>query len=243
MGFLSGLLGAMFGAIPALAAEPSVSPEEPPAADVSTPEGASAAPGSAAESVAPPTSATAPQAPTPLAEPLPETRQDTAPRPPGTLELRLQTVSNVAGSGVFAVTTTPGFAYDFGSDTFIINLVGGVGYFFDPSFAAGLDASFTRVGGNQDVSLFALSPFAKFVTGETLLRPGFFAELSPGWVGFQHGGLHHYLQLNGWLGAHIPVGTWVALLLGPSATFIIPFESGEDAVWLLGVRLGLSVYL
>jgi hypothetical protein len=125
----------------------------------------------------------------------------------------------------------------------VLNIVGGVGYFFNPYFALGLDASYTREGGDADATLVTVAPFAKLVTGQERFRPGFFAELSPGWALLDESRAQHFLQLNGWLGAHVPLSSWIAMAFGPNVTFITPFDGRGQNVVLVGVRIGLSAYL
>jgi hypothetical protein len=152
-------------------------------------------------------------------------------------------VSNVAGAGALALTTAPGFAYDLDSGNYILNIVGGAGYFLSPYFALGLDASYTRAGGDADATLVAVAPFAKLVTGQERFRPGFFAELSPGWAMLDETKAQHFLQLSGWFGAHVPLSRHIAFAFGPSTIFITPFDGMGENVVLIGVRLGLSAYL
>src|SRR5690349_21656905 len=47
----------------------------------------------------------------------------------GTVELRLQTASNVSGADGIAFTTEPGFAYDFKTHDYLVNLIGGAAFF------------------------------------------------------------------------------------------------------------------
>jgi len=152
-------------------------------------------------------------------------------------------VSNVAGAGALALTTAPGFAYDLDSGDYVLNIVGGVGYFFNPYFALGLDASYTRAGGKADATLVTVAPFTKFVTGQERFRPGFFAELSPAWAMLDEGKGRHFMQLSAWLGAHVPLSRHIAMAFGPSTLFITPFDGQGDNVVLVGVRIGLSAYL
>ena len=163
----------------------------------------------------------------------------------GTLELRIQTASTVAGGGIFGLITAPGVVYAPDSEIFILNLIGGAGYFVTPSLALGGDLGFTRIDGNGEASIITLAPFVKFVTGLPEHTTGFFVEASPGIVLVDGSGIQgtSFIQLSAWLGGHFPVGASAGFLVGPYVTRIDSTDDFGGGEFILGIRLGMSVYL
>jgi hypothetical protein len=162
----------------------------------------------------------------------------------GTLELRLQTASAVAAGGVFGTVAPPGIAYTTDSEILAVNLLGGAGYFLSPSLALGGDLGLTLIDvGSEELTLVTLAPFAKFVTGFAEREAGFFVEASPGVILASGDGDGAFLQLAVWLGGHFPVGPSAAFLVGPYVTRIDDFDDFGGGEFIVGIRLGMSLYL
>jgi hypothetical protein len=168
----------------------------------------------------------------------------------GTIELRVQTATNVY-EHESAIGTAPGLAYGTKSHVFVLNLIGGAGYFVSPLFAFGGDLGVVRTddGAGSNVTLFTVAPYLKFVTGMETHAFGFFAELSPGLV-FGHQSVTRFgprdttlVQFAGWLGGHLPVGRSAAFLFGPQLVRIDDTRSFGEGEFIVGLRLGLSVYV
>jgi hypothetical protein len=163
----------------------------------------------------------------------------------GTVELRLQSSSTVAGGGALLGLVQPGLTWAPDTGGTIVNLAAGGGYFLSSSFALGLDVGLLHVNPGDDAdssNMFTIAPFAKFVTGLPDHSAGFFAEVSPSFMILDVGNGANLLALTGWLGGHFFVARSAALLVGPYVTRLEDLDGGEGA-FLLGLRFGLSVYL
>jgi len=164
----------------------------------------------------------------------------------GTVELRIQTASNVAAGGLFGIALPPGFVYNPDSKAWNLNLSAGAGYFVSPKVAVGGDLSITLFHNSETLTLFTVAPYVKFVTGLPEHQTGFFAEPSLGLTvegTSGPGSAQTLLGLSAWLGGHFFVGDNAALLLGPFVSYLKNLSSGGGHAWLLGVRFGLSTYL
>jgi hypothetical protein len=162
----------------------------------------------------------------------------------GLIELRLQTSSAVAAGGGLGLLAVPGISYEHDSETLVINVIGGAGYFLTPALALGGDAGFTRVDARNEISLVTVAPFVKYVTGLPERSTGFFVEASPGFIiadGSGASGL--LLQIGVWLGGHFPVGRSAGLLVGPYVTRLDNVDDFGGGVFIAGLRFGMSVYL
>ncbi len=160
----------------------------------------------------------------------------------GTLELRIQTATQLPIGGQLAFASAPGIAYNPETEEYYVNVVGGVGYFLTPAFALGLDASFTRFA--EADTRFSVAPFLKLVSNLTRWRLGAFVELSPGVIVENIDGKGaSYLQLSVWGGAHVPLTDSAALVLGPTITGLIRTDQPGPNDLIIGDRIGLNVYL
>jgi hypothetical protein len=200
----------------------------------------------AAEAAPPPPPPPEPE-PAP-APPPPVTTPPPAPPPPveekpklgaGTLELRIQTMTHVSSSPGTSAWTAPGFWYDLDAESWTLNLMGGVGYFLSPQLALGGDVGFV---GNDDLSVITLAPFLKFVTGLEERAIGFVGEFSPGFVTIDTGDANG-LALTLFAGAHIPIGSSAAFLVGAQVTRYEDFDDFGEGITGIGLRYGLSIYL
>src|SRR5688500_1789666 len=153
----------------------------------------------------------------------------------GSVELRLQTATNIAIGGQPTYAAAPGFAYNLDDKQILVNVVGGAAYFVTSGFALGLDSSYTRFPDRSRVT--TLAPFAKFVSGFERWQLGAFVELSPGLLFTDvDADQTTYLQLSAWGGFHVPITDSAALVIGPSVTTLVGLnETGEENV-LLGTR-------
>jgi hypothetical protein len=166
----------------------------------------------------------------------------------GTVELRIQTASNVAGGALFGIAVPPGFVYNPDSKAWNLNLSAGAGYFVSPMFAIGADLGLTLLHSDDTLTLFTVAPYVKIVTGLAEHETGFFAEPSVGITTLGSSGAGDtgtLLQLGAWLGAHIFVGQSSAFLIGPTISYFRRLSSGtgDNDTFLIGVRFGLSTYL
>jgi len=160
----------------------------------------------------------------------------------GSVELRLQTATNIAIGGQLAFAAAPGFAYDVDDKELLVNVVGGAGYFLTPSFALGLDASYTRFP--DKARIITVAPFAKLVSNFERWRLGAFLELSPGLLLTDIDAERAtYFQLSAWGGVHIPITDSTALVIGPTVTALVDLHDTGRSDLLLGERVGLNVYL
>jgi hypothetical protein len=50
-------------------------------------------------------------------------------------------------------------------------------------------------------------------------------------------------QVSLWAGAHLPFGTSTAFAVGPSLTRFDDLEGSNDGLFIVGARLGLSLYM
>jgi hypothetical protein len=160
----------------------------------------------------------------------------------GTLELRIQTATELPIGGQLAFAAAPGIAYNPEAEEYYVNVVGGAGYFLTPALALGLDASFTRFA--EADTRFSVTPFVKLVSNLPSWRLGAFVELSPGVVVESIGGKGaSYVQLSLWGGAHVPLTDSAALVLGPTITGLIRTDQPGPNDLVIGDRIGLNVYL
>jgi hypothetical protein len=94
------------------------------------------------------------------------------------------------------------------------------------------------------INPFGLALFGRYVSGMRAFGPGFFAELSPGVLGYttysgdQDGLL---LQENLWAGGHFPIGSSFAFVVGPTLTRIDQLLT-KGGYFVAGLRFGMSVY-
>jgi hypothetical protein len=124
---------------------------------------------------------------------------------------------------------------------FWFNAIGGGGIFLTDAFAFGAEFSSTQVSDPTTREL---------VSGMPSWTPGAFVELSPGLFALsltdgrtQRGRLSAVSQLALWAGAHLPMGTSTAFTIGPSLTRFDDLEDFDHGVFLVGARVGVSLYL
>ena len=161
-----------------------------------------------------------------------------------TIELRLQTASNVAGGSLFGLVAGPGFTYQTGSgNPWTLNLAGGAGFFVSPMVAVGTDVGLTVLSSRSTLTLFSVVPFVKVVTGLPERQTGVFFEPEVGLVIASANNTEALLQAGGWLGAHLWVNRSIAFLIGPSATYLRNLSSNGGDTGFIGARLGIATYL
>lgn len=145
-----------------------------------------------------------------------------------------------------SLLSSPGVYYDPDSGAYLLNLIGGAGYFVADGLALGLDLGYQRSSVASDSYWYGtIAPFVKVVTGLDEGKLGFFAEASPGML-FTNDrllGRGKHFVLGGWAGLNVPFGRSLSLMTGPSIVGVGNVGSNGGFPAVVGWRLGISVYL
>jgi hypothetical protein len=167
----------------------------------------------------------------------------------GTVELRFQTATNAPTGGRLAPgATTNNVTYSTHSQELLANSILGAGVFVSPEFEFGGEAMSAYLylsKSKEAINPFGLALFGKFVQGMREFKAGFFAEFSPGLLGYTvYNGTQYGLlaQENLWAGGHFPVGSSLAFVVGPALTRIDQLAPSAGGYFIAGLRFGMSVY-